>query len=92
MEPVGIGSAFLTGPKPKGIKDETFRIDYLIRTAKVEKFSLQPIRFKQDGWSLGLWLCGSGPGWEVYGHLPFKDIKGAFTLRVGTYGLGFRVL
>ena len=33
----------LTGPKPKGIKVETFRIDYLIRTPKVEKLSLQPI-------------------------------------------------
>ena len=34
----------LTAPKPKGIRVETFRIDYLIRTPKVEKFSLQPIR------------------------------------------------
>ena len=33
----------LTGPKPKGIKVQTFRIDYLIRTPKVEKLSLQPI-------------------------------------------------
>ena len=32
-----------TGPKPKGIKVKTFRIDYLIRTPKVEKLSLQPI-------------------------------------------------
>ena len=31
------------GPKPKGINVETFRIDYLIRTPKVEKLSLQPI-------------------------------------------------
>ena len=31
-------------PKPKEIKVETFRIDYLIRTPKVEKLSLQPIR------------------------------------------------
>ena len=38
----------LTGPKPKGIKVETFRIDYLIRTPKVEKLSLQPIRKKTD--------------------------------------------
>ena len=36
----------LTGPKPKEIKVETFRIDYLIRTPKVEKLSLQPVRFK----------------------------------------------
>ena len=34
----------LTGPKPKGIKVETFRTDCLIRTPKVEKLSLQPIR------------------------------------------------
>ena len=34
----------LTGPKPKEIQVETFRIDYLIRTPKVEKMSLQPIR------------------------------------------------
>ena len=34
----------LTGPEPKKIKVETFRIDYLIRTPKVEKLSLQPIR------------------------------------------------
>ena len=33
----------LTGPKPEEIKVETFRIDYLIRTQKVEKLSLQPI-------------------------------------------------
>ena len=33
----------LTGPKPKEIKVETFRIDYLRRTPKVEKLSLQPI-------------------------------------------------
>ena len=33
----------LTGPNPKGIKVETFRIDYLIRTPKVEKLSLQAI-------------------------------------------------
>ena len=37
-------AGFLTGPKPKEIKVETFRIDYLIRTPKVEKLSLQPIR------------------------------------------------
>ena len=34
----------LTGPKPKKIKVETFRIDYLVRTPKVKKLSLQPIR------------------------------------------------
>ena len=36
-------SIVLTGPKPKEIKVETFRIDYLRRTPKVEKLSLQPI-------------------------------------------------
>ena len=36
-------SVGLTGPKPQGIKAETFRIDYLARTTKVEKFSLQPV-------------------------------------------------
>ena len=30
-------AAFLTGPKPKEITVETVRIDYLIRTPKVEK-------------------------------------------------------
>ena len=34
----------LTGPKPKEIKVETFRNDYVIRTPKVEKLSIQPIR------------------------------------------------
>ena len=33
----------LTGPKPKEITVETFRIDYLLRGPKVEKLSLQPI-------------------------------------------------
>ena len=37
------GFDILTGPKPKEIKVETFRTDYLIRTPKVEKLSLQPI-------------------------------------------------
>ena len=36
----------LTGPKPKEIKVETFRIDYPIRGPKVEKLSLQPIRLR----------------------------------------------
>ena len=38
----------LTGPKPKEIKVETFRIDYLIRTLKVEKLGLQPISEPED--------------------------------------------
>ena len=37
---------YLTGPKPKEIKVETFRIDYLIRKPKVEKLSLQPISYR----------------------------------------------
>ena len=41
-----VTKVFLTGPKPKEIKVETFRIDYLIRGPKVEKLSLQPIRFR----------------------------------------------
>ena len=41
-------SFFLTGPKRKEIGVETFRIDYLIRTPKVEKLSLQPISFEKD--------------------------------------------
>ena len=43
---MGSGAALelLTGPKPKEIQVETFRIDYLVRTPKVEKLSLQPIR------------------------------------------------
>ena len=38
-----IESFKLAGPKPKETKVETFKIDYLTRTPKVEKFSLQPI-------------------------------------------------
>ena len=45
----------LTGPKPKEAKVETFRIDYLIRTRKVEKLSLQPI-------SLGAFFGGKALG------------------------------
>ena len=39
-----MASLILTGPRPKEIKVETFRIDYLIRAPKVEKLSLQPIK------------------------------------------------
>ena len=39
---------FLTGPKPTGIKVETFRINYLIRSPKVEKLGFEPVRF--IGW------------------------------------------
>ena len=38
---------FSLAQKPKEIKVETFRTDYLIRTPKVEKLSLQPIRFRR---------------------------------------------
>ena len=34
----------LTGPKPKEIKVETFRINYLIRSPKVEKLGFEPGR------------------------------------------------
>ena len=44
-------------PKTQGIKVETFRIDYIIRTPKVEKLSLQAIRE-----SLGLRVYVSGFG------------------------------
>ena len=50
----GEGPSFPTGPKPKGIKVENFRIDYLVRTPKVEKLSLQSISF----W--GWWNLGTG--------------------------------
>ena len=60
----------LTGPKPKEIKVETFRIDYLIRAPKVEKLSKQPISLMTWGIRLkvqrfgfgvsGLWVLGSG--------------------------------
>ena len=33
----------LTGPKPKEIKVEIFRIDYLIRSPKVEKLGFEPV-------------------------------------------------
>ena len=33
----------LTGPKPKEIKAETFRIHYLIRSPKVEKLGFEPV-------------------------------------------------
>ena len=35
--------AQLTGPKPKEIKVETFRINYLIRSPKVEKLGFEPV-------------------------------------------------
>ena len=38
-------SSLALNPKPKEIEVETFRIDYLIRGPKVEKLSLEPIRF-----------------------------------------------
>ena len=37
----------LTGPTPKEIKVETFRIDLLIRRPNVEKLSLQPKRVSE---------------------------------------------
>ena len=40
----------LTGPKPKEIEVETFRINYLIRSPKVEKLGFEPVsdRVKRD--------------------------------------------
>ena len=67
----------LTGPKPKGIKVETFRIDYLIRTPKVEKFSLQPISKA---------LCLKGLGFRV---LVSTDFSG-FPEPKSPVPLGFR--
>ena len=45
-------ATLLTGPKPKEIKVETFRIDYHVRTPKVEKLSLQPISLKPELWAV----------------------------------------
>ena len=68
-------TARLTGPKPKEIKVETFRIDYLIRTPKVEKLSLQPIRRHS-------WAWGSGSGVFGFGVLgPYSTSTGTQQLR-----------
>ena len=58
-DPPGEGRVSLTGAKPKEIKVETFRIDYLIRTPKVEKLSLQPIslRFRIQGLGFSVFSC-----------------------------------
>ena len=61
---LGIQKPTVLGVRPGGRegenkKVETFRIDYLIRTPKVEKLSLQPISF---------WLSGS------HRLLPFKRL------------------
>ena len=50
----------LSGPKPKEIKVETFRIDYLLRTRKVEKLSAN----KLIDWSRFSGLV-SNPGEKV---------------------------
>ena len=73
----------LTGPRPKEIKVETFRIDYLIRAPKVEKLSLQPGVLKR--------IQPRGPRFRIsgsrFGILGF-EVQG-FEFRVS--GLGFRV-
>ena len=47
----------LTGPKPKEIKVETFRINYLIRSPKVEKLGFEPVsRF-------GVHITAPGVAW-----------------------------
>ena len=43
------GARCLNDAKPMAIKVETFRTHYLIRTPKVEKLSLQPIRCTVSG-------------------------------------------
>ena len=43
---------YLTAPRPKGINVETFRIDYVIRTPKVEKLRLQPIGYLNPNTSM----------------------------------------
>ena len=40
-------SLLLTGPKPKEIKVETFRINYLIRSPKVEKLGFEPVSLRE---------------------------------------------
>ena len=55
----GVWGLQLTGPKPKEITVETFRIDYLIRTLKVEKLSLQPIRQRLEVSDFGCTRSGS---------------------------------
>ena len=51
---LGLGGIFL---KPNGRKVETFRIDYLVRTPKVEKLSLRPVSTmtirRNPGWLTG---------------------------------------
>ena len=37
------GRDVLTGPKPKEITVETFRINYLIRSPKVEELGFEPV-------------------------------------------------
>ena len=49
----------LTGPRPKEIKVETFRIDYLIRAPKVEKLGLQPISECFSAISLPCWVLAT---------------------------------
>ena len=47
----------LTGPTPKEIEFETFRINYLIRSPKVEKLGLEPVRKGRDMLMRGFSVC-----------------------------------
>ena len=38
---------YLTGPQPKEINVETFRINYLIRSPRVEKLGFKPVRHRE---------------------------------------------
>ena len=85
----------LTGPKPKEIKVETFRIDYLIRTPKVEKLSLQPIskvKFRFRIWDLALRLY-KGTRIEFPGPIEVLtaiELRGGHVIYIGLAFTGFR--
>ena len=69
----------LTGPKPKEIKAETFRIDCFIRTPKMEKLSLRPISFLSD-----MAFCQAWPGTACFFATYLKVVRAL--LRVGVEG------
>ena len=65
-------SIVLTGPKPKEIKVETFRIDYLRRTPKVEKLSLQPISWGVNIRMVPTTYLGHYIGVPYFRELPYR--------------------
>ena len=90
---MGCPGSRLTGPKPKEMKVEASRIDYLIRTSKVEKLSLQPISrvlgFRVSGvQALGFWGIFGFRVSRVLGFLAFLGLLGLRAL--GFSALGFR--